>query len=269
MYLSTLLIDTGTNPDRPRPGRLWLRNLYHVHQRLCMAFPSTQRKDTDTEFLKPYAPADFPEDRFRADEKPAPPVEVLRHVHAKRNDQSGFLFRVDPLPGGRTMIVVLSALEPNWGYAFNNAMHLLAAIPDRPRPLRVNARAGERFRFRLMANAVFRATSKSRHRSGQPIEPGWIGKRIGVAGDEASLRRWIERRSQRAGFAVAGLTLAQPSYVYVNKTAQPGQGHRLRCVRYEGSLEVTNPDAFRQALISGIGPAKAFGFGLLSIAPVP
>ncbi len=40
MYLSSLLIDVGDNPDRPRPGRLWLRNLYHVHQRLCMAFPS-------------------------------------------------------------------------------------------------------------------------------------------------------------------------------------------------------------------------------------
>ena len=46
MYLSCLLIDVGDNPDRPRPGRLWLRNLYHVHQRLCMAFPSARKTRT-------------------------------------------------------------------------------------------------------------------------------------------------------------------------------------------------------------------------------
>ncbi len=267
MFLSTLLIDTGVSPDRPRPGRLWLRNLYRVHQRLCMAFPSKERKKVDAEFLQPYSPGDFPEDRFRADEKPAPPPEVRRQVHAKRDGHSGFLFRVDPLPGGRAIIVVLSALEPDWGYAFNNALHLLAAIPERPRPLRVNIEVGQRFRFRLNANAVFRAVAKSRHRSGEPVKAEWIGKRIGVSGDESSLRRWIERRAASAGFSVSELTAAQPGYVYVNKTSAAGDAQRLRSVRYEGLLEVNDPDRFRDALISGIGPAKAFGFGLLSIAP--
>ena len=51
MFLSCLLIDIGDNPDRPRPGRIWLRNLYHVHQRLCMAFPSDPRKTDDRDFL--------------------------------------------------------------------------------------------------------------------------------------------------------------------------------------------------------------------------
>ncbi|MBI4518088.1 MAG: type I-E CRISPR-associated protein Cas6/Cse3/CasE [Deltaproteobacteria bacterium] len=37
---------------------------------------------------------------------------------------------------------------------------------------------------------------------------------------------------------------------------------------YEGILEVTDPDHFRGTIISGIGPGKAFGFGLLSFAPV-
>ena len=44
VYLSRLMIDIGNDPTRERPGRLWLRNLYHVHQRLCMAFPSAATK---------------------------------------------------------------------------------------------------------------------------------------------------------------------------------------------------------------------------------
>jgi len=39
-------------------------------------------------------------------------------------------------------------------------------------------------------------------------------------------------------------------------------------VRFDGLLRITDADAFRETLIRGIGPAKAFGFGLLSIAPV-
>lgn len=38
-------------------------------------------------------------------------------------------------------------------------------------------------------------------------------------------------------------------------------------VLFEGLLRVTNPDAFRSALEMGIGSGKAYGFGLLSIAP--
>ncbi len=64
MYLSLLLIDVGNNPDRPRPGRLWLRNVYHVHQRLCMAFPTDQQRACDPGFLRPYAPDGFAPSRF-------------------------------------------------------------------------------------------------------------------------------------------------------------------------------------------------------------
>jgi CRISPR system Cascade subunit CasE len=38
-------------------------------------------------------------------------------------------------------------------------------------------------------------------------------------------------------------------------------------VLYEGELEVTDTAAFRQALEKGIGSGKAYGFGLLSVAP--
>ena len=39
-------------------------------------------------------------------------------------------------------------------------------------------------------------------------------------------------------------------------------------VTFEGLLRVTDPVAFRQAVEFGIGPARAYGFGLLSFRPM-
>jgi len=36
----------------------------------------------------------------------------------------------------------------------------------------------------------------------------------------------------------------------------------------DGLLRIVDADAFRAAVIAGIGPGQAFGFGLLSFAPV-
>ena len=287
MYLSHLLIDVGGNPDRPRPGRLWLRNMYHVHQRLCMAFPSRERrkKENDPDFLKPYSPDDFPETRHIADKKAEEAgAEALRHVHSPRNSDSGFLFRVDPLPGASVAIVVLSAIEPDWDYAFHNADYLLAAPPSQPRPMELTIHAGSRFHFLLTANPVRKVSRQSTDAQEQPLDGGWIGKHVPVPSDEKHLRRWLERRAepdwrparnsedkqQPPGFRLDKdkITVIQTGYVYFNKTRDAAKGQRLRSARYEGILEVTNPDHFRNTLMRGIGPGKAFGFGLLSIAPV-
>jgi CRISPR system Cascade subunit CasE len=280
MYLSHLLIDVGSNPDRPRPGRFWLRNMYHVHQRLCMAFPSKERrkKERDPHFLEPYSPDDFPETRHLADQKKGTvDGELFRHVHAPRDSNSGFLFRLDPLPGASVGILILSAIEPDWGYAFHNAGYLLAAPPAKPRPMEVTIDAGSPFRFLLTANPVRKVSRKSTDAQGQSLDEEWIGKHVPVPADEKHLRDWLERRAeprwtpppngkgQPPGFRLERIIAIQSGYVYFNKTRDSGEGRRLRSARYEGILEVTDSDHFRKTLMHGIGPAKAFGFGLLSI----
>lgn len=42
---------------------------------------------------------------------------------------------------------------------------------------------------------------------------------------------------------------------------------RFLAVRFDGLLEVTDPGKFLETLRAGIGSAKGFGFGLLSLAP--
>ena len=41
----------------------------------------------------------------------------------------------------------------------------------------------------------------------------------------------------------------------------------LKAVTYDGRLEVTDPDALRRVLTSGLGKAKAYGCGLMTLAP--
>lgn len=253
MYLSCLLIDVGDNPDRPRPGRLWLRNLYHVHQRLCMAFPSASRKTDDPDFLKPFKPEEFGSEQ----------------VHVARCADAGFLFRIDPLPGGRVVILVQSAMKPDWDYAFHNASYLLAAPPE-VKQFKPCFSKEQRFRFRLVANPTKKiCTIKKEERQKYTKEErkekkGRHGKRVPVPSD--LLYEWLARRAEPAGFSVdKEATTTQSGYVYVKLPCSDWQ--RLRSVRYDGILKVTEPIRFQESIIRGIGPGKAFGFGLLSVAP--
>jgi CRISPR system Cascade subunit CasE len=266
MFLSRLLINVGDNPDRPRPGRLWLRNLYHVHQRLCMAFPSNQRILRDPDFLAPYDPQDFPEQRHLADRsKLEVDADILKQVHARRNQNSGFLFRIDPLPRGRAMILVQSAAWPDWDYAFHNAAYLLAACEVKL--FNPDFTKDQSLRFRLLANPTKRFSKHSLEADGQLVQEKWIGKRVPVRNEQ--LFEWLACRAEKSGFSVnQNDTQVQPGYIYVHKKKmEKDKGQRLRSVRYDGVLQVTDPDGLRKTVIQGLGPGKAFGFGLLSLAP--
>ena len=78
---------------------------------------------------------------------------------------------------------------------------------------------------------------------------------------------WIAHQGELGGFSIEGSATAQPGYVYFKKPEKTEQS-RLRSVRYDGVLVVTDPAGFHEALVQGIGSGKAFGFGLLSLAPL-
>lgn len=279
MYLSWLLIDVGNNPDRPRPGRLWLRNLYRVHQRLCMAFPSTERKDKDPYFLEPYQPVDFSQEHLIAKSSNEIHEASLKNVHSRRDGNQGFLYRIDSQLGcDRVMILVQSAIEPDWDYAFHNAGHLLVSTPETA-PFDPVFRQNQRLRFRILANPVRKVSKKSLDFTGRFFDQSWVGKDVPVP--IVDLAKWLERRAEpgwsatknseqnqfRPGFSLAEITEVQSGYVYVNKGKDRDRSRRLRSARYEGILVVTDRSNFRNTIAKGIGPGKAFGFGLLSVIP--
>lgn len=78
---------------------------------------------------------------------------------------------------------------------------------------------------------------------------------------------WITRKGEQGGFAVEEETL---------RTTPRGREHFHKndnaglhsAVEFEGILSVTDRSRFYEAFKQGIGSAKAFGYGLLVLAPV-
>ena len=251
MHISTLIVETGNNPDRLRPGRTWLQNLYHVHQRLAMGFPSDPRRKLDPPFLQPYAPSDFP------------PIADGIDVHNPRSDDRGFLFRIDLRPGQSPVILVQSAKKPDWDYAFGNSP-LLRYHEVNELPLAYQAQ--QTLQFRLRANVT-------RRMAGGPF----AGKRIGVGTNRALAMEWLWRKAGDAGFNPLFVAKApdewdsrwslQSGWAFAGRKGDDAS-MRFQWTQFDGVLEVIEPEKFRDTIIRGIGKAKAFGFGLLSVRPV-
>jgi CRISPR system Cascade subunit CasE len=291
MFLSYLLIDTAADPARPRPGRAWVRNPYRVHQRLCMAFPSAERRELDNEFVAPFVPADFPT-LVRKEETRG----GRAHVHHVREEAAGFLFRIDmvaePIRAAdakavewrgrlgsaapsRHVIVVQSGgeTEPRWDYAFHNAREFLCAEPL-VKGYSATFKKGQHYRFVLRANPTKKVGTASKAerlaaRATNSRPSGRHGRRVYLR-DPAEQGKWLREQGEGTtdregkGFRVLDVCAESESPVRGRK-----DDHRitLASVRFEGVLEVTDAVTFRAAVFAGIGPGKGLGFGLLSLAP--
>jgi CRISPR system Cascade subunit CasE len=77
-------------------------------------------------------------------------------------------------------------------------------------------------------------------------------------------------RAGRNGFAVPEGLHKEPDVAVrgrrIWRFARQGQTVTLTTAVFEGRLDVTDPIALRHALTHGIGPAKGYGCGLLTLA---
>lgn len=93
------------------------------------------------------------------------------------------------------------------------------------------------------------------------------GKRVPlVAKDE--LRAWIDRKAADSGFRISDekpLEIGPNVNQWFRKKSNSGVHGG---VQFRGILEVTDSAKFAEAWKTGIGSAKAFGFGLLLLSPV-
>lgn len=189
-------------------------------------------------------------------------------------DLGRVLFRADSDPTARTPSVVLiqSSREPTWG-----KLPTGYAVDVGTKPFDPQFRAGQRLRFRLRANPTKRVAVKN-----TVLGESLGGKRVGLFKENDQLR-WLLRHAESNGFKIPGSwvpatdpetdePIRLPNFrVDVipegrSFNTKAGAGGWFLAVRYEGVLEVTEPIAFRNTIASGIGPAKGFGFGLLSVA---
>lgn len=252
LYLSRLILN-------PRSRQVWseLAQPYEMHKTLMRAFP-----------------------RASDDAK------------AKARDEFGVLFRADVddrRSETEVKVYAQSLVKPDWSFLDDLDDYLLAdAAPPNPACKCITEvcrgfREGQVLSFRLRANPTKRIAEAIKG------DNELKGKRVGLLCEEEQLA-WLLRKSQErekgkpGGFAVlmkevedqGGQTrqIAQvnicPEGKKRGRKREGSSSHETThlAVLFEGLLRITDADAFRHTLAGGIGPAKAYGFGLLSVAPV-
>src|SRR5690606_2525724 len=210
-------------------------------------------------------------------------------------DAPRVLWRLDQRARAEVLLYVVSPDRPDLTRLVERAGWPAAATPDNPgwqsrpyAPLLDRLAAGDTWAFRLTANPVHTI----RRKEGEPrkltahLTPvhqmGWLldderQKRHGFRVCEKPADRRLLPEGTTHGkrphpgdrYELAVLDARSLSF---DRTRDPG-GRRGKPVTvvtatFEGRLEVTDPDALRRALTQGIGRARAYGCGLLTLAPV-
>ncbi|MBT1172410.1 type I-E CRISPR-associated protein Cas6/Cse3/CasE [Bifidobacterium sp. MA2] len=122
---------------------------------------------------------------------------------------------------------------------------------------------GQEWGFRLKANPTRSVPSK---------DASARGKREGIL-DIEKQKEWLFRQSRRAGFHMPINRLEMPE-VMVGESRQTSfrRGEStvtLASATFDGVLVVDDPVLLRRALVQGIGRAKGYGFGLMTLLPLP
>lgn len=136
---------------------------------------------------------------------------------------------------------------------------------------------GRQYRFRLRANTV-----RSVKDEGQVGGRG----RVKSVGSREQQEQWLAARAEPCGFRIpedcmdmhasdgsliSRRNLALTSRDTLRFTKGGGDADKpvtLATAQFDGLLEVTDPDRLRRTLREGIGRGKAYGCGLLTLAPV-
>lgn len=178
----------------------------------------------------------------------------------KRED-ANVLYRLDVQDEAATLLVQ-STLEPDW-----SAIDRRYLAPTTPadflpnpavKPLHLPLQPGQILSFRLCANPTIKKVR--RDEAGERRN----SNRVPLVREDEQLE-WLHQRAKASGFRLLRVTVSQAQ----QQQAWKKNGDRpmtLYMVQFDGQLQVQQPEAVMKAVAGGIGPAKAFGCGLLSLA---
>ena len=163
-----------------------------------------------------------------------------------------FLFRVGQSDRSQAEILMQSLREPAQSSKDARIMGC------REYPLSLNA--GQRLRFLLVANPVKMIDDEAgrKNADGEPKKC-----RVPLVREDDQ-RNWIERKFQDV--ATLETLLVDPVSTLRFRKGKENRAGKIQPVSFQGILKVEEPDAMLTIVRNGIGPAKAFGCGLLSLA---
>lgn len=113
------------------------------------------------------------------------------------------------------------------------------------------------YRFRLRANPV---------KAVPHDKPGVRGKRRGLSSDDER-KSWLFERFADHGMNIQRLECVPEPFVEFSKNGSRGRGKiAIAGVMYNGIVRIQNPERTAVILENGVGRARAFGYGLVSLA---
>ena len=195
------------------------------------------------------------------------PYEVHRTIwHGFPSKSEGgpgrVLFRVEYRKSfPRLVVLVQSHLKPDWQLLMNDGVLLGEDCMDYSKKVEQLAQAGRLLRFRLRANPTKKTVDENHSRSDGSPRP----VRVGLLGDEQQID-WLQNKADNGGFKLVDCRISSRQKIESKKSGIAGKITHIG-VTFDGLLEVSDKAAFINTLESGIGSAKGFGFGLLSVAP--
>ncbi|MEU6241781.1 type I-E CRISPR-associated protein Cas6/Cse3/CasE [Streptomyces sp. NPDC047024] len=211
-------------------------------------------------------------------------------------DTPRVLWRLEQRARAEVFLYVAGPDRPDMTHLVEQAGWPAAADSDNPgwqtrscKPLLDQLTAGDRWAFRLTANPVHSV----RRKDGEPTkltahvtpthQKGWL---LDPDRQQRCGFRVLEKRDTERllpdGITSGGapdhgdrhqLTVSGARSLSFDKSRGPDSKRRgkpvtLVTVTFDGRLEVTDPTALRRALTQGIGRARAYGCGLLTLAPI-
>ncbi|WP_439675807.1 type I-E CRISPR-associated protein Cas6/Cse3/CasE [Embleya sp. MST-111070] len=195
------------------------------------------------------------------------------------NDAPRVLWRIDHNAKAEVLLYIVSPTRPDLTHLVEQAgwptlspgwdTYDYSAFLDRLSP-------GSTWAFRLTANPVH----SIRHADGEPTkrtahrtprhQMGWLLQRQETCGFRV-LRKPVDRRLTSEGdeFELSvhsgrGLSFAKAG----GPEGRTGSRVSLATVTFDGRLEVVDAPTLRRTLVAGLGKAKAYGCGLMTLAPV-
>ncbi|WP_045821702.1 type I-E CRISPR-associated protein Cas6/Cse3/CasE [Williamsia herbipolensis] len=173
------------------------------------------------------------------------------------------LWRVDSPSADTHHLYVVSPMEPDLSHVVEQAGWQTGEMWQTRdyAPVLDAIQAGQRYRFRLRANPVYSGRSS-------PDEQTSLRAHRSVKHQES----WLESRAHGGGFRIPDGSRDDALLRVVDRGVmrfgKRGGAVTIGHATFEGVLEVVDPDSLRHSLVAGIGRAKAYGCGLLTLAPL-
>lgn len=204
---------------------------------------------------------------------------IMKAAAPQDGEQGRVLWRIDEF-GDRIFVVLLSPREPDLTVLEEEAGIAGSTKVGNYQLLRQKLAAGQQWRFRLTANPTRSLSTTVDMKTSEPLTSRpKRGKVVGHVTVEYQ-REWLVKRAEQLGVRF----LQHPGESDPTKAAEvrvvgrtrlaferfdPHQARKrtvtINRATFEGALEIVDVDKFWQALTEGIGRAKAYGCGLMTL----